>query len=141
MRVEIGPVPTPIATAWCDYAASVIADLRTDPRALTGDVVDSFSGYVDTWRAAAATDPGVFRWTGEASPENVEFLVFALYRLGNRLREEEERGQRPPQPDTAAKFHKVLVRSLLTALEREGDAEAHFVQQLREVWAPASDSA
>jgi hypothetical protein len=143
MRVEIGPVPLPNAQAWLDYAAGVIGELRRDPRAVTSDVLDSFSKYVDDWQATANVEAArhdeVFRWNGEAMPETVEYLVFALYRLGVRLTAEEESGLRPPRPAAAAKFHGVLVRSVLTALEREGEGEAHFVRQLREVWGPANE--
>jgi hypothetical protein len=106
-------------------------------------VLDAFSKYIDDWNATAEAEAArhdeVFRWNGEALPENVEYLVFALYRLGVRLTEEEESGLRPPRPAAAAKFHGVLVRSLLIALEREGEGEAHFVRQLREVWGPANE--
>jgi hypothetical protein len=143
MRVEIGPVPLPSAQAWLDYAASVIVELRREPRAVTTDVLDAFSKYVDDWQATADAEAArhdeVFRWNGEALPEAVEYLVFALYRLGVRLTEEEAHGLRPPRPAAAAKFHTVLVRSILAALEHEGAAEAQFVQQLREVWTPAQE--
>jgi hypothetical protein len=81
----------------------------------------------------------VFRWTGDAQPETVEYLVFALYKLGVRFTEEEHNGERAPRPAAAARFHTVLVRSILAALERQGEAEAQFVRQLREVWAPANE--
>src|SRR4051812_31645801 len=98
MRVEIGPVPTENAVAWFDYASNVISELRAAPRAITTNVIDAFSGYVDTWSAAAATGDKVFRWVGDASPESVEFLVFALYRLGTRFSEERAGGTRQPRP-------------------------------------------
>jgi len=143
MRVEVGPVSLASADAWLNYASGVIAELRHTPRAVTTDALDGFSKYVDDWRAtaemAAARGDSVFRWSGDAMPETVEYLVFALYRLGLRLTEEEDAGDRPPRPPEAAKFHTVLVRSTLAALEAEGEAEAHFVRQLREVWAPAGE--
>jgi hypothetical protein len=143
MRVEIGPVPLPSTRAWLDYAAGVIRELRASPRTVTSDVLDSFSKYVDDWTAtaqqAADRHDDVFRWQGEALPETVEYLVFALYKLGVRLTEEEDRGERTPRPPEAARFHGVLVRSLLGALEQEGASEAQFVRQLREVWEPANE--
>jgi hypothetical protein len=145
MRVEIGPVPVASAIAWLDYATGVIDELRVAPRAVTEDVLDAFTTLVDEWREAASAairaGDGIFRWTGDAQPENVEYLVFALYRLGARLTEEEEGGLREPRPAPATKFHTVLVRSVLAALECEGEAEAHFVRQLREVWQPAQERA
>ncbi|MCU1426909.1 MAG: hypothetical protein JWL83_909 [Actinomycetia bacterium] len=142
MRVEIGPVPLACASAWLDYASGVISELRIAPRAVTTNVIASFSKYVDEWQTYAGQQTGdVFRWTGDAAPETVEYLVFALYRLGVRLTEEQEGGLREPPSVTARKFHTVLVRSLLATLEREGEGEAHFVRQLREVWAPANERA
>jgi hypothetical protein len=140
MRVEIGPVPIESARAWIDYAAGVIAELHANPRIVELRVLESFSGYVEEWRVVADKEPGdVFRWQGEASSESVEYLVFALYRIGARLGEEANSGLREPQPPVAYKFHTVLIHNLLGALEHEGEAEAHFVQQLREVWAPANE--
>jgi hypothetical protein len=144
MRVEIGPVPLESARSWIDYATTVIDELRAEPRTVAPpDVLEAFSAYLDDWRTAADNDAArhaeVFRWTGDASPDKVEYLVFALYRLGVRLTTEEERGLRAPRPPQAARFHGVLVRSVLGALEREGGAEAHFVAQLREVWEPANE--
>jgi hypothetical protein len=143
MRVEIGPVPLPSAQAWLDYASGVIGELRDSPRAVTSDVLDAFANYVDEWQATADTESerhdDVFRWNGVAKPETVEYLVFALYRLGLRLTDEEESGSREPPSPAAMKFQRVLVLSVLGALEREGEAEAHFVQQLREVWDTADE--
>jgi hypothetical protein len=144
MRVEIGPVPLRSAQSWLDYATSIVRELRAEPRTVAPpDVLASFTSYLDDWRttahAEAARHDEVFRWIGDASPDKVEYLVFALYRLGVRLTTEEDRGLRPPRPPEAAKFHGVLVRSVLAALEREGEAEAHFVAQLREVWGPANE--
>jgi hypothetical protein len=143
MRVEIGPVAIHSAEAWLDYAAGVIGELRDQPRTVSSDVLDAFSKYVDDWKATADAEVAhhdqVFRWSGEAKPETVEYLVFALYRLGVQLTEEEDTGRRPPRPAEAARFHTVLVRSVLAALEGEGSAEAQFVRQLREVWAPANE--
>jgi hypothetical protein len=143
MQVEIGPIALPSAQAWLGYAETVIDELRTEPRAVTADVVDAFSKYIDDWQATADAEAArndlVFRWKGEALPETVEYLVFALYRLGVCLSAEEESGRRDPRPAAVAKFHGILVRSLLIALEREGEAEAHFVRQLREVWGPANE--
>jgi hypothetical protein len=143
MRVEIGPVALPSAEAWLEYATDVLAELRADPSAVASDVLDGFSKYVDDWQATAdaeaARNDAVFRWSGEARPETVEYLVLALYRLGVKFTEEEDSGLRAPQPQLAQKFHRVLVLSVLAALEREGEAEAHFVEQLREVWSTANE--
>jgi hypothetical protein len=38
---------------------------------------------------------------------------------------------RPPETD---EFHLVLVQAAMTALERESEADAHFVEELRGVW-------
>jgi hypothetical protein len=146
MRVEIGPVPLANAQSWIDYATGIVRELRAEPRTVAPpDVLEAFSSYLDDWQATAdaeaARHDAVFRWTGDASPDKVEYLVFALYRLGLRLTNEEDRGLRAPRPPAAAKFHGVLVRSVLAALEREGEGEAHFVAQLREVWQPANERA
>jgi hypothetical protein len=143
MRVEIGPVPIDSAEAWLGYAADVIAELRTRPRSVSPEVLDAFSRYVAEWTStagaeAARHDP-VFRWSGDAMPETVEYLVFALYKLGVQLTAEEDSGERPPRPAAADRFHTVLVRSVLGALECQGEAEAQFVNQLREVWQPANE--
>src|SRR3954462_1564961 len=143
MRVEIGPVLLPSAQAWLDYASGVVDELRHAPGGVTSDVLAAFSKYIDDWSATAHAEAArheeVFRWNGEAPPETVEYLVFALYRLGARLSAEADSGLRPPHPPATAKFHGVLVRSVLSALEREGEAEAHFVRQLREVWGAADE--
>jgi hypothetical protein len=144
MRVEIGPVPLPSAQNWLDYASGIVREQRAARQpTVSAAVLDGFAKYLDDWHAtanaAAASGDPVFRWTGDAAPESVEYLVFALYKLGTRLREEETVGLRAPRPAPASKFHTVLVRSVLDALEHEGEAEAHFVAQLREVWEPANE--
>jgi len=137
MQVEIGPVPSSAANAWLDYAEGIVRELdAVDAKGVPAEARAEFARLIREWRAAAAADP-TFRWRGNPASDQVEYLILALYRLGNRLSDEEHAGQRTVRPPEARRFHVVLVQSVLDALEQQGSAQAQFVAQLREQWEPA----
>lgn len=134
MKIEIGPVSRASALAWLDYAAAALGDLRAAPGSpIPAHALDGFADFLEEWRAAAAA-PGPFRWTGERTPEQVEFMIRALYQ-GGQVIEREHRARRAPlRPHAADEFHVVLVECVLRALEHEGPSNAQFVAALRDEW-------
>ena len=75
-----------------------------------------------------------FRWVSDEPPERVQYLVNALYWTGTIVEREASAGRARLRPPEADEFHVVLVHAALTALERESEADAHFVQELRGLW-------
>jgi len=134
MQVEIGPVPSSAVQAWVNYGREVLVALRgAAPGEVPPRVLDRFATYLDEWSAQSRRD-ATFRWVGEASPEVVEYLINALYVLGERVEEEAEEGRMRLRPPEADKFHIVLVNSVLEALAHEGPSQAQFVEQMRARW-------
>ena len=135
MHVEIGPVSAASARAWIAYATEILSQAQVEPGPTPPAALTRMRAYLDEWdTAAAAGDP--FRWSGEAPPEIVEYLIHALYQLGVRVEEEAAQGRARLRPPEADKFHIVLVRSVLDALEHEGPAQAQLAESLRQQWGP-----
>ena len=133
MLVELGPVPSAAVRAWINYARESLAAVRTDPREVPAGVIDSFAGYLNAWESAARADP-VFRWSGEAAPEQIVYLAEWLYRLGLRIEDDAETGSARLRPPEADKFHGLLVRTFLQTLVRESPNHAAFVDEMQQRW-------
>ena len=134
MRVELGPVSASSAQAWITYATDVLALLRTLPeQPLAPRVLDAFASLIDEWRPIAQ-GAAPFRWSSEEKPERAQYLLNALYVAGTIVEHEAASGRAQLRPATADEFHIVLVREVLDALAHESEADAHFVQEMRNVW-------
>ena len=120
--------------AWIAYASDTLTELRERPDIdVIAGALDAFAALLDEWRPIADRAE-LFRWVGDAPPERVQYLLNALYWTGTIVQREAPAGHvrlRPPETD---EFHLVLVQAAMTALERESEADAHFVEELRGVW-------
>jgi hypothetical protein len=134
VQVDIGPVSRASAQAWIAYATEIVTELRDRPDIdLIAGALDAFVELVDEWRSVAErAEP--FRWVRDAPPEQVQYLVNALYWTGTIVEREASAGRARLRPPEADEFHVVLVHAALTALERESEADAHFVEELRGMW-------
>ncbi|MGH2684030.1 MAG: hypothetical protein ACRDJP_00995 [Actinomycetota bacterium] len=133
MHIEVGPFPSASAQAWLKYARGVLDEVRAGSGTLPPDIVTAFEAYLDEWDRAAATRP-TFRWSGDADPEVVEYLLHAWFNLASSLaRRAEERGVRTAPPEGEV-FYNGLVQALLDALAEEGRAGSAFAEQLRTDW-------
>jgi hypothetical protein len=122
------------ARAWVTYATEMLALLRALPeRQLPAPALDAFGSLLDAWRPIAER-PEPFRWSSEEPPERVQYLVNALFVAGTTIEDEAASGRAPLRPAAADEFHVLLVREVLQALEHESDADAQFVEQMRNVW-------
>ena len=138
MRVEIGPVSGASATAWVVYGREVIEHVATtDGLTISENALHRFGQLLDEWQIAASPDIE-FRWSAERSPEEVEFLMKALFEVGLLVEEEFEIGRMQLRPPAADEFHVVVVRQVLAHLESEGPSFAHFVDGLRGEWGIAA---
>jgi hypothetical protein len=142
VHVELGPLPSSSALAWIERAREILGEVRSSggqvPRsesvALGADVLDAFSDYLDGWQKAAEAGP-VFRWSGDAEPEVVEYLLHAWFNLANTLRARAEREQLPAPSPEAHDFYQALVTALLDALAAEGrEPTRAFAEELRAFW-------
>ncbi|HEY2813649.1 MAG TPA: hypothetical protein VGJ03_09315 [Acidimicrobiales bacterium] len=137
MQVAIGPVAASSATSFIDYARAVLEGYGLDDEPADDhvgtEVVTSFRRYLDDW-ARVAKRGGEFRWSGEETLEEVEYLVHAFYRLaGLATATAEERG-RPLMPPDAKPFYEALIHGVLDALESAGTPAAEFAEELRQFW-------
>jgi hypothetical protein len=134
MRIEVGPVSSASAQAWVAYATDMLTLLRTLPeQQLPPRALDAFASLLDEWRPIAQR-AGPFRWSSDEQPERAQYLLNALYVAGTLIEREAESGRARLRPAAADEFHVVLVQEVLGALERESEADAHFVQEMRNVW-------
>lgn len=100
---------------------------------LSPRLLDAFAALLDEWRPIARrAEP--FRWSSDETPERVQYLLNALYVAGTLIEREAAAGRVLLRPAAAAEFHVVLVLEVLAALERESEADAHFVQEMRNIW-------
>jgi hypothetical protein len=135
VHVDIGPVSRVSAQAWIAYASDMLVILRSTPDAsLSGKELDAFASLLDEWRPIAERADGMFRWSSTESPERVQYLINALYVAGTVIERETAAGRAHLRPATADEFHIRLVRGVLDALEQESDADAHFAEQMRNLW-------
>jgi hypothetical protein len=135
--VEIGPVSAVSARAWIAYAEETLPVLRglTD-RAIGPQALEGFTSLLDEWRPIADRDEP-FRWSSQENPERAKFLLNALYWAGIIVEREAEAGRAQLRPKAADEFHILLIHEVLDALEHESEADAHFVEELRNVWGVA----
>jgi hypothetical protein len=127
VKVEVGPVPSAAATAWLDYATSVVVERR---RTMPVQVVASFVGYLEEWKAAAG-EGAIFHWEGKAEPEEVEYLLHAWFKLAT---ERAESGRDAGGPDEGRPFYSAVVHALLQALRTENASTAELADHLAQFW-------
>jgi hypothetical protein len=117
-----------------NYATETLAVLRAHPRPeLPEGAFDGFAALLEDWRPIADRDEK-FRWSSEERPERAQYLIRALYVAGTIIEDEAAAGRASLRPREADEFHLVLVQAVLDALERESAADAHFVQEIRNIW-------
>ena len=115
MQVDVGPVSRASARAWIAYATETVTELRNRPDVdLVAGALDAFVALLDEWRSIAERDEP-FRWVREAPPEQVQYLVNALYWTGTIVQREASAGRARLRPPEADEFHVVLVKAALTA--------------------------
>jgi hypothetical protein len=134
--VEIGPLPSRAALAWVAYARAVITELKAEdsslPR-LPPEVVRAFARYLTQWRAAARVGE-IFRWSGEAEAEEVEYLLHAWFNLAQFLSNRAGAGG-PRSPAEGQVFYDAVVTALLDGLRAEGrETTTLFADHLGAFW-------
>ena len=67
----------------------------------------------------------------------MQYLIDALYVAGTIIEREAAAGRARLRLAAADEFHVQVVREALNALEHESDADAQFVEQLRNLWGVA----
>jgi hypothetical protein len=134
VRVDLGPVSPESAQAWISYATDTLGVLRALPdEQLPSRALDAFASLLNEWRPIAESGKP-FRWSSEEQPERVQYLLNALHVAGTMIEQEAASGRARLRPASADEFHVLLVREALSALKHESDADAQFVEQMRNVW-------
>lgn len=136
MQVRVGPVSAGSVTAWVAYARAVLsaaAEGRADAPPVDAAAAEQLALYLQEWDALAATaDPVV--WTGEADPEQLEYLAHSFFRIAAALAEQAEARGYPVAPAEGEEFYQALVLGIITALEHESRSTAELSDQLRSTW-------
>ena len=137
MRLDVGPVAPASAVAWMTWADKAFTGLNAQPPSWmsprsTGVSVDVGS-YLRRWMPCTGDLPESVRWQAEVDPDEIEYLVHALFSLDTRLSDEARR-EISGAPSEGCNFYLVLVAALLHALETQSPSRAAFVTQLRSSW-------
>lgn len=132
MLVTLGPVAAASARVWIRDARRLLDDVPVE-HVLSADVAGTFATYLDTWADVAANEDE-FRWEGDISAEQAEYLMHAFFRLAQHLADTlDERGYRYMSPEGDA-FYQCLVTSVVDALEHESASSSEFSAHLRSFW-------
>jgi len=140
--VDVGPVASGSVKAWTEWADQLVGEFRDEfpsNTSLPATAMEDLGRYVRQWKPPKGGGE-TWRWHAETDPDELEYLVHALFRLDARLSAEVRRGERADAPDNGRAFYLVLVRALLHALEMESPARAAFVDQLRSSWPIAAQA-
>ncbi|MBI2710699.1 MAG: hypothetical protein HYX34_13560 [Actinobacteria bacterium] len=132
MQVAVGPVPSSSVRAYVEYADQVLGDPAGPAADVPAEVLSAFRGYLDEWRALAASGSDV-TWKAEMPLEMAEYLVHAFYRLAQRLEQRAATIGRQSSPEIDA-WYRCLVNGLLQGLATEGPSGAEFADHLRTFW-------
>lgn len=144
VELDVGPVAPASALAWMEWAEQTFAELRRGPASrirFSAEALDGIECYFRQWMPLAHILDEAFRWHTEIDPDELEYLVCALFSLDALLSGDAQRGQRRPAYDEGRLFFLVLVRALLHALETESPSRAAFADQLRGAWPSAAEVA
>jgi hypothetical protein len=138
MKLYVGPAEPESAAAWIQWADETLADLpdrKTTRLAVSTEAIEDLRGYLEQWRPEVGSTTDPFRWHGELDPEQLEYLVHAVFNLDAHLSCE-----RSSAPHQGRDFYLVLVRALLHALETDSPRRAAFVEELRSSWPIAAEA-
>lgn len=139
VNLDVGPVTPASAVAWIEWADEILAELRMDRPStvpLCAEHLDGIEQYFEQWLPRARVQEEAFRWDTEIDPDELEYLLCALFRLDSQLAPE---AQRRSSCDEGRPFFLVLVRALLHGLETHSPGRAAFVDQLRSTWPTAAE--
>jgi len=137
VRVRVGPLSSAGVSLWIAYARTVISRSLVRPDELgvplSGDVVELFEGYLDTWEREAS-DHTTFLWEAEVPTDQVTALGASWFLIASRLAEVAERRGYPISPPEGDEFYRALINAFLAGLDAEGGELAVMADELRAEW-------
>ena len=133
VTVAIGPVPAPIAVAWCASSLSLIAAVRANAATLSIDVrpdmLDLCESLVVIWKGIAGrADP--FMWSMSVEPELLEYVAQQWLEIGALTADELARigaSWAPEETHEMSDAVAIGVLGALPALGERGDALAQRI--------------
>ena len=142
VRLDVGPVAPASAVAWMEWADEALE--RLSSRGASGaspslSVFVDVASYLQRWMPWTGGLPRTLRWQADVDPDELEYLVHALFNLDRQLSSEVGAGV-PNAPKESRTFYLMLVRALLHAIESQSPGRAAFVDQLRSSWPIAAEA-
>ena len=143
MRVELGPIAPVNAVAWLTWVRDALDE--PDPASDRGDdhaddVLAHVRGYLEQCRSRNVAADETLRLNMDIEPDELEYLVHAFHTLDARLLSDLRGDDGQCVPDEGRRFHVVLVRDLLRALEGVDPSRAAFADQLRSSWPSGAEA-
>jgi len=142
VHVQMSPVPSASATAWCGYARKALHEAVEDPQNgvdLPPDVIPVLERFIDSWETQAAKEP-TLSLSFDISTAEAEYLSHAFFRVATYLSERAQARGFDDAPEEGQDFYNALVEAVIDALERgEDDATAEFADYLRSFWPRSTD--
>ena len=134
--VRVGPLPSLPARLWVQNATQILRALRDHPSVLPepmpDDVVEAFTGFLETWGALAA-ETDEFVWVGRAGVAEVRRLV-EYWAMADRLSDEVLHSIGCSWSTPAARpFFDVLTAAVMEGLRACQDTR-ELVHTLAEQW-------
>ncbi len=134
MLVALGPLPSDSVLAYTKLARLQLEELgRVAPgdAVLNRDLIGRFDDFHREWEDLAVASPE-FVWHRELDREEVEWVTHGFFRVVELVA---STGASPGWfGEQGGTFYRVLVMTLLDALERESDTGPGFACNLRDCW-------
>ena len=142
VHVQMSPVASTSALAWCGYARKALHEAVDDPATpidLPPDVIPALERFVDDWEQRAAEGP-TLTLAFEISSGEAEYLTHAFFRIADYLSDRAKARGFDDAPEEGEAFYNALVEAVIDALEHgEDDSTAEFADYLRAFWPRSSE--
>jgi hypothetical protein len=133
VNVEVGPVPSDIALAWCANGRELIAAVRERPQVvrieIRDDMLDLCDSLLTIWEGIAARqDP--FEWTMAVPAEMLELVAKQWLDLGALTEDELDAIGVSWAPEWTAPMRDAVASGVLRALPALGEVGESLIERI-----------